>query len=175
MNTYLFQGLCLTITSCSCILLLISGVSLVTWQCRRHKFDPWAGRTPWRKKWQPTPVLLPGKSHGQRSLAITVHKIAKSWTQLSNWACTHCWFLLFVLPPATTEKFSKAVFGPLSKASGVIIIVSHYFKHFFYANGSDLCLHSAFLGNSGLNLQLPKDMPICTISKSTWTKPNSSP
>ena len=28
-----------------------------------------AGRFPWRRKWQPTPVLLPGKSHGQRSLA----------------------------------------------------------------------------------------------------------
>ena len=30
---------------------------------------PAAGRFPWRKKWQPTPVFLPGKSHGQRSLA----------------------------------------------------------------------------------------------------------
>ena len=29
----------------------------------------WVGKIPWRKKWQPTPVLLPGKSHGQRSLA----------------------------------------------------------------------------------------------------------
>ena len=32
-------------------------------------FDPWVGTTPWRRKWQPTPVFLPGKSHGQRSLA----------------------------------------------------------------------------------------------------------
>ena len=30
--------------------------------------DPWVGKIPWRRKWQPTPVLLPGKSHGQRSL-----------------------------------------------------------------------------------------------------------
>ena len=29
---------------------------------------PGLGRFPWRRKWQPTPVLLPGKSHGQRSL-----------------------------------------------------------------------------------------------------------
>ena len=28
----------------------------------------WAGKIPWRRKWQPTPVFLPGKSHGQRSL-----------------------------------------------------------------------------------------------------------
>ena len=40
--------------------------------CRRHKrcgFDPWVGRIPWRRAWQPTPVLLPGECHGQRSLA----------------------------------------------------------------------------------------------------------
>ena len=37
-------------------------------QCRRPGFDPWVRKIPRRKKWQPTPVLLPGKSHGQRSL-----------------------------------------------------------------------------------------------------------
>ena len=31
-------------------------------------FDPWVGKILWRRKWQPTPVFLPGKSHGQRSL-----------------------------------------------------------------------------------------------------------
>ena len=30
--------------------------------------DPWGGKIPWRREWQPTPVFLPGKSHGQRSL-----------------------------------------------------------------------------------------------------------
>ena len=34
----------------------------------RNRFDPWAGKIPWRRAWQPTPVLLPGESHGQRSL-----------------------------------------------------------------------------------------------------------
>ena len=32
-------------------------------------FDPWVRKILWRRKWQPTPVFLPGKSHGQRSLA----------------------------------------------------------------------------------------------------------
>ena len=32
-------------------------------------FDPWVGKIPWKRKWQPTPVFLPGKSHGQWSLA----------------------------------------------------------------------------------------------------------
>ena len=45
--------------------------NLLARQCRRHKrggFDPWAGKTPWRRKRQPTPVLLSGQFHGQRSL-----------------------------------------------------------------------------------------------------------
>ena len=40
-------------------------------QCRRHKrhrFDPWVGKIPWRRAQQPTPVFFPGESHGKRSL-----------------------------------------------------------------------------------------------------------
>ena len=43
----------------------------LAYQCRRHKrhgFDSWVGKIPWRRKWQPTPVFLPRESHGQRSL-----------------------------------------------------------------------------------------------------------
>ena len=35
------------------------------WQCRRHGFDPCVGKKPWSRKWQPTPVFLPGESHGR--------------------------------------------------------------------------------------------------------------
>ena len=34
-----------------------------TYQCRRQGFDPWVRKIPWRRKWQPTPVVLPRKSH----------------------------------------------------------------------------------------------------------------
>ena len=37
-------------------------------QCRRPRFHHWVRKIPWRWAWQPTPVLLPGESHGQRSL-----------------------------------------------------------------------------------------------------------
>ena len=47
-----------------------------TCQCRRHRFDPWVGKIPWRREWQPTPVFLPKEFHGQRSLAI-VHGVCK--------------------------------------------------------------------------------------------------
>ena len=46
-------------------------------QCRRGWFSPWVGKISWRRKWQPTPVFLPGKSHGQRSLV-----------GYSPWGCT---------------------------------------------------------------------------------------
>ena len=38
-------------------------------QCWIHGFNPWIRKIPWRRKWQPTPVFLTGKPHGQRSLA----------------------------------------------------------------------------------------------------------
>ena len=40
-----------------------------TCQHRRREFNPWLGKIPWSRKWQPTPAFLSGKSHGQRCLA----------------------------------------------------------------------------------------------------------
>ena len=52
-----------------------------------HGFDPWVGKIPWGRKWQTTPVFLPGKFHGQQSLVGIVHAVSKeldrTW-QLSN-------------------------------------------------------------------------------------------
>ena len=42
--------------------------NLPTMQERRCGFDPWVRKIPWRRKWQPTTVFLPGEFHGQRSL-----------------------------------------------------------------------------------------------------------
>ena len=39
-----------------------------TCHCRRHGFDSWVEKIPWRRERRPTPVFLPGESHGQRSL-----------------------------------------------------------------------------------------------------------
>ena len=38
-------------------------------RCKRRRFDPCIRKIPWRRIWQPTPLFLPGESHGQRSLA----------------------------------------------------------------------------------------------------------
>ena len=58
-----------------------------TGQCRRHKrpgLDPRMGKIPWSGKWHPTPVFLPGKFHGQRSLAGPSPWGCKTQTQLGN-------------------------------------------------------------------------------------------
>ena len=47
-----------------------------TCQCRRFRFHPWIRKIPWRRKWQPTPVFLHGKSHGQKSMEC-----------YSSWGC----------------------------------------------------------------------------------------
>ena len=47
-----------------------------TWQRRRLKrcgFHSWVGKIPWSRRWRPAPVSLPGKFHGQRSLAGDSH------------------------------------------------------------------------------------------------------
>ena len=48
-------------------------------QCRRCGFDPWVGKILWKRKWQPTPVFLPGKSHGHRRLQFCSLSVAHRW------------------------------------------------------------------------------------------------
>ena len=63
-----------------------------TCQCRRHRrcgFDPWIGKVPWRNKWQPTPVFLPGRipwteePEGLQSMGL--YRVGHDWSDL---ACT---------------------------------------------------------------------------------------
>ena len=48
-----------------------------TCQCRRPGFDSWVGKIPWRRKWQPTLVVLPEKSQSRRAWRGTVHGVTK--------------------------------------------------------------------------------------------------
>ena len=60
-----------------------------TCQCRRHRSNPWVRKIPWRRKWQPTPVFLPGESHGQRSLAgysPCGHRVGHDWATKNSTA-----------------------------------------------------------------------------------------
>ena len=50
-----------------CLPMQLSG-KVAACRSRRLGFNPWVRRTPWRRKWQHTPVFLPGKSHGRSRL-----------------------------------------------------------------------------------------------------------
>ena len=73
-----------------------------TCQCRRlkrHRFHPWVRKIPWSRKWRPTPVFLPGESHGQRSLAGYSEKDCKQ-SDTAQFTHTHS-------PPSSTENKSN--------------------------------------------------------------------
>ena len=60
-------------------------------RCQRWSSDPWVGKIPRRRAWQSTLVLLPVKSHGQRSLSAYDPQCLKEWdmTKESKLACMH--------------------------------------------------------------------------------------
>ena len=64
-------------------------------RCKRCRFDPWVRKIPWRRKGQPTPVFLPGQTHGQRSLvACSPHGHKESDTTEHAYTHTHTHTLL---------------------------------------------------------------------------------
>ena len=69
------------------------------YQCRRLKrcgFYPWVGKVPWRRKWQPTLVFLPGESQDRGAWWATVRSVAKSQTRLSTHAPQKQKYVIFL-------------------------------------------------------------------------------
>ena len=68
-------------------------------RCKRCGFDPWVGKTPWRRAWQPTPVFLPGKSPwtGEQGRLQTIgsQRVGHDWNDLARMHTTsHPWEIL---------------------------------------------------------------------------------
>ena len=66
------------------------------YQCRRHRrrgFNPWIGKIPWRRKWQPISVFSPGESQGQRSLS-GYSPWGHKESDMTEWFGTHTQILL---------------------------------------------------------------------------------
>ena len=74
-------------------------------QRRRHRFDPWVRKIPWRRKWQPAPVSLPGKFHRQRRLVrYIVHGVTKQSDMA--WWLNNKQITVAVMPVFICEKLS---------------------------------------------------------------------
>ena len=88
-------------------------------------FNPWVGRIPWRRKWQSTPVLLPGKFHGERSLrgySPWCRKESDSTEQL------HLLTIRYILFQSYILKWICSLFNSLLFASSSVmpnIVVTH--------------------------------------------------
>ena len=85
---YIYMCVCVCVYIYICMLQLqlprwLSGKESAC-QCRRHRFDPWVRKSLWSRKWQLTPVFLPGKFRGGGDWWATVHGVAKCWTWLSE-------------------------------------------------------------------------------------------
>ena len=53
-------------------------------RCRRHRFNPWVGKTPWRRAWQLTPAVWLAESQSRGAWCTKVHGVAKSCTRLKR-------------------------------------------------------------------------------------------
>ena len=82
---YLWVCFCLATYSCLDFPGGSSGKeSTCQWRRWRSGFSPWVGKILWRRKWQPTPLFLPGEAHGQRSLVgyspMGSQRVSHNWT-----------------------------------------------------------------------------------------------
>ena len=84
-------------------------------RCKRCRFSPWVGKIPWKRKWQHTPVFLPGKFHGQRSLvgySPRDHKESDMMEQLSTHICiteNSDWYKAFVIIMLQTSTLKSLI------------------------------------------------------------------
>ena len=101
-------------------------------QCRRHGFHPWVGKIPCRRKWQPTPVFWPGKSHGRRSLGgygLWSHKESETKQQqgpsgityMTLSSCCPSSLLAFLHPPLLLAFFLPVLRSSSAEASMLVL------------------------------------------------------
>ena len=117
---------------------------------RRQVSNPWVRKISWRRKWQPTAVFLPIKSHGQRSLAGYSPLVTKSRTQVSAHVCarahthTHTHTHTF-----TKQPHNNYLFVPLTDigvVSKILLLQTILQKISLYLNRSiDLSIYTYLL------------------------------
>ena len=94
-------------------------------QCRRYRFYPWVGKIPWRRKWRPTQVFLPGKSYEQKSLVGYQHRGRKE-LDTTQQPSTHADIGIFVLNYFFHHIFFKNLYSLYSLLINQIILLAIY-------------------------------------------------
>ena len=128
--------------------------------------DPWVGKTPWRKKWQPTPAFLPGKSHGQRNLVGYSPwgcKELDPTEQLNTIpSCMGTWDPS--APPAWSP--SSLLFEPSLALLPLILNVSDDVMH---THGLNSLLTQRYASSPDVS-ELQTHISACLVETSTWTR-----
>ena len=72
---------------------------------RRHRFDSWGGKIPWRRKWKSTPVFLPGKFPGQRSLVGYYSSRGHKELGMTEWLISHASKVMLKILQARLQQY----------------------------------------------------------------------
>ena len=108
-------------------------------RCKRHEFNPWVWKIPWRGKRQPTPVLLPENIHRQRSLAGYSPWGLKELDTVEH-ALTHSMENSMELPPKTKSRVTRWFWN---HTTGHILRENHTLKWYVYPD-----IHCSTIDNS---------------------------
>ena len=129
------------------------------------QFQSLGGKIPWRRKWHPIPVFLPGKSHGQRSLVCyTVHGVARvrcnlvTPSSLMGPLCIFFWCM---------EKFGSC---PFIKELSIICLFFHSFTHSFLL---EIFMVSTLMPGTLLGARIPRHTQgphLCLLSAEELTR-----
>ncbi|KAB0339956.1 hypothetical protein FD754_023520 [Muntiacus muntjak] len=132
-------------------------------QCSRPRFHPWVGKIPWRRKWQPTPVFLPRKSHGWRSLA-GYSPWGHSQTRLSDFSFTYCFFVFAIVDSATVNTELHVSFELSSGYMPRSGIPESYDSLWNLIKSSDLCVSSQLKSAISMHMSPPPTLYPCRFN-----------
>ena len=110
------------------------------YQCRRHKrcgLDPWVGKIPRRRKWQPTPVFLPAKSHRQRILAGYSQWSCKE-SDTTEYRCMVQWLMMLNIFSCVYWRFVDSFWSK-------IVLHNSVLSHLFSKEDSSVLLNTYML------------------------------
>ena len=143
-------------------------------QCRRYKrhvFDFWVGKIPWRRKGQLAPVLLPRKSHGQRSLAghspWGYIRVSYDWATELNWLKDRFEFLKW------QESISSSHFLSSWTANLKPMILFHFYQN--QSPSFSASWHILILFVNPLKQRAVKTWLIFLYSQLSYTESSDSP
>ena len=94
--------------------------------------NPWVRKIPWRRKWQPTPVFLPGEYHGQRSLAGYSPWGCKE-SDTTEWLNTHIVMWSVMYDNSIIENWVKS-HEMQTRGNGVIMVGLVFWARWLYYN-----------------------------------------